>query len=151
MAILYVPVRTNPQTRPSRLMRSIPHYLVNSTATILRAYTMYRPLRVFTALGLLMILLGILPGIRYLYFYFVERSSGHIQSLILSAIFIIIGFQVLMIGLVADLIGFNRKIMEDVLFRMRRMELNDTLSDEPAPAAAARSASTSDGRGSDDC
>ncbi len=125
MAVVYVPVGTNPQTRPSRLMRSIPHYLVNSSATILRAYSMYRPLRVFTLLSSVLILAGVLIGARFLYFYWIGRGAGHIQSLILAAVLLIVGFQTMLIGLVADLIGFNRKILEEVLFRIRRMELDD--------------------------
>jgi glycosyltransferase involved in cell wall biosynthesis len=117
----YVKIRTNPQTRPSRLIRSIPHYLVNSSATIVRSYTMYRPLRVFTILGSI-ILLSINRGIRFLYFILLG-SSGHLQSVILAAILLIVGFQVLLIGLVADLIGFNRKIMEEVLYRVRYLEM----------------------------
>jgi len=119
----YVAIRTNPQTRPSRLMRNIPHYLANSSTTIVRAYTMYRPLRVFTTLGLLMLFLGLLPGLRFLYYWIVDGGMGHIQSLLLSAILLIVGFQVLLIGLVADLIGFNRKILEEVLYRLRRTEI----------------------------
>jgi glycosyltransferase involved in cell wall biosynthesis len=130
MAILSVPVRTNPQTRPSRLMRNVPHYLVNSTATILRAYTMYRPLRVFTGLGALMILAGFALGLRFIYLnYIVGQGSGMIQSLILSAILFILGSQTLLIGLLADLIGFNRRILEDVLYHLRRIELD--IADEP--------------------
>jgi glycosyltransferase involved in cell wall biosynthesis len=121
----YVPVGTNPKTRPSRLMRSIPHYLAHSISTILRAYTMYRPLRVFSAISVILILLGLAGGLRYLYFYIVHQSSGHIQSLILSAIFLIVGFQVLLIGLLADLVGFNRKIMEETLYRIRRLEIDN--------------------------
>jgi hypothetical protein len=122
----YVAIRTNPQTRPSRLMRNIPHYLANSSTTIVRAYTMYRPLRVFTILGVAMLIAGVIPGLRFLYYVIVEGGMGHIQSLILSAILLIVGFQVLLIGLVADLIGFNRKILEDVLYRLRRMEASDS-------------------------
>jgi glycosyltransferase involved in cell wall biosynthesis len=125
LPVASVPIRTNPPTRPSRLMRSIPHFLTHSTSTILRAYTMYRPLRVFTIMGLLLTLAGMVPGIRFLYFYVTEGTAGHIQSLILSAILLIVGFQVLLIGLVADLIGFNRKILEEVLFRIRRAELDN--------------------------
>jgi len=123
MAVEYVPVRTNPQTRRSRLMRSLPHYLVNSTATILRTYTMYRPLRVFLLLGGLMTTGGTVLGIRFLYFYLIGLGGGHVQSLILAAILTIVGFQVCLIGLMADLIGFNRKIMEETLYRVRRLEL----------------------------
>ncbi|HEX7975956.1 MAG TPA: glycosyltransferase family 2 protein [Anaerolineales bacterium] len=139
MAVAYVPVRTNPQTRPSRLMRSIPHYLVNSSATILRAYTMYRPLRVFTALGLLMILAGLVPGVRFLVLFLMNQAGGHIQSLILAAVLLIVGFQVLLIGLLADLIGFNRKILEEVLYRLRRLELDVAGRSEAGRSEASRS------------
>ena len=125
MAVEYVPVRTNPQTRPSRLMRSVPHYLANSGTTIIRSYTMYRALRVFSALGGLFLLVGAAIGLRFLYFFIVNNGqyAGHIQSLILSAVLLIVGFQILLIGLLADLIGFNRKILEEVLYRLKRVEL----------------------------
>ena len=123
MKVKYVPVRTNPTTRPSRLMNNVPHYLVNSSATILRAYTMYRPLRVFTIIGSLLTVFGVILGLRYVYYFMIGQGGGKVQSLILAAIFLIIGFQVFLIGLLADLIGFNRKIMEDILFRLRRLEL----------------------------
>lgn len=124
-AVEYVPVRTNPQTRPSRLMNNIRHFMSNQTATILRAYTMYRPLRVFTTLSALMILGGLILGTRYLYFFLQGQGGGHVQSVILAAVLWIVGFQVFLIGLVADLIGFNRKIMEEVLYRIRKAELDE--------------------------
>ena len=123
MTVEYVPVSINPQTRPSRLMRSIPEYLRKSTVTILRAYTMYRPLRVFSVLGSALILLGMVPGIRFLYFIYIGRRVGHVQSLILAAILIIVGFQVLLIGLLADLLSRNRKLLEEVIYRVRKMEI----------------------------
>jgi glycosyltransferase involved in cell wall biosynthesis len=119
----YVPVRTNPQTRPSRLMNNLRHFMASQTATILRAYTLYRPLRVFTALSALMVLGGSALGIRYLYFVLIGQGGGHIQSVILAAVLWIVGFQVFLIGLVADLIGFNRQIMEEVLYRVRKAEM----------------------------
>jgi glycosyltransferase involved in cell wall biosynthesis len=123
ISVAYVPVRTNPHTRPSRLIRSIPHYLTYSGTTIVRAYTMYRPLRVFSSIGSLLILLGMILALRFIYFYIIGQGGGHIQSVILSAILLIIGFQILLIGLVADLISGNRKILEEVLYRLRRVEL----------------------------
>ncbi|RPI30144.1 MAG: glycosyltransferase family 2 protein [Chloroflexota bacterium] len=125
----YVAVRTNPKTRPSRLMRNIPDYLINSTATILRSYAMYRPLRVFSMLSGVMIALGAVIALRFIYYYIVDTlmaglPTGHIQSLILAAVLLIVGFQVLLIGLVADLIGFNRKILEETLYRVRRLEVD---------------------------
>jgi glycosyltransferase involved in cell wall biosynthesis len=123
-AVEYVPVRTNPQTRPSRLMRNIPHYVSQSIATLLRAYTMYRPLRVFISLGILIALGGLVLGIRYLYFFSIGEGTGHIQSVILAAVLAIVGFQVFLIGLLADLIGSNRRILEEILFRIKRGELD---------------------------
>ena len=119
----YVPVRTNPPTRPSRLMHNLRHFMANQIATILRAYTMYRPLRVFSALSTLMILGGLALGIRYLYFVLNGQGAGHIQSVILAAVLWIVGFQVFLIGLAADMIGFNRKIMEEGLYRVRKSEM----------------------------
>jgi len=124
MPVEYVKVRTNPQTRPSRLIRSIPHYLANSGTTIVRSYTMYRPLMVFTMIGVILILAGMGTAGRFLYFYIIGQGSGHLQSVILAAILLIVGFQVLMIGLVADLIGFNRKILEELLYRVRFLEVD---------------------------
>jgi len=122
MVVEFVKISINPQTRPSRLMKSIGEYIRKSTVTILRAYTMYRPLRVFTGLGTTLIVLGILPGIRFLYLYLSGQRIGHIQSLILAAILIIIGFQVLMIGLLSDLLSLNRRMAEEALYRVRRLE-----------------------------
>jgi glycosyltransferase involved in cell wall biosynthesis len=123
MTVEYVPIGINPQTRPSRLMRSIPHYIRKSTATILRAYTMYRPLRVFSALGATLIVLGTIPGIRFLYLYSVGQRVGHVQSLICAAILIIVGFQVLLMAALADLLSCNRKLLEEVIYRVRKLEL----------------------------
>jgi glycosyltransferase involved in cell wall biosynthesis len=125
--VKYVPVRTNPPTRPSRLMHNQYHFITSQIGTILRSYTLYRPLRVFSALSGLMILGGLVLGIRYLYFFLNGLGGGHIQSVILAAVLLIVGFQVFLIGLVADLIGFNRKIMEEVLFRIRKSDLEEQL------------------------
>ncbi len=123
MKVVYVPVRTNPQTRPSRLIRSIPSFLALSAVTIVRFYTMYRPLRVFTTIGAMLITGGLALGARFLYFYLQNRGAGHVQSLILAAILTIVGFQVCLIGLMADLIQMNRKMLEEILYRVRKGEL----------------------------
>jgi glycosyltransferase involved in cell wall biosynthesis len=128
--IEYVPVRTNPPSRPSRLMRSIPHYLSHSILTILRSYAMYQPLRVFSILGAVFILGGILLGLRFLFLRYVfEQSAGNLQSIILAGVLLIVGFQVWLIGLIADLINFNRKMLEETLLRVRRMELEKQIKD----------------------
>jgi glycosyltransferase involved in cell wall biosynthesis len=122
LTIEFVPVGTNPQTRPSRLMRNLVHYLVNSIVTVVRAYTMYRPLRVFSFASAILLLGGLGLTLRYLYFYLNNQGSGHVQSVILAAVLMIVGFQVFLFGLVADLIAFNRKIQENILYRLRRLD-----------------------------
>lgn len=120
LAVEYVPIRTNPQARPSRLMRGLGDYLVNSGATILRSYTLYRPLRVFSTAGAVIFLLGLILAGRYLYFFLSGQGSGHVQSVVLAAVLLIIGLQVGLIGLLADLISFNRKMLEEILYRERQ-------------------------------
>lgn len=124
--VAFVPVRTNPKTRPSRLMRSTRHYLRQSVPTIIRAYAMYQPLRVFFLIGSVFILAGIVPAVRFLILrYILDQGSGNIQSLILSAVLLIVGIQIYLIGLLADLIAFNRKMLEDQNYRLKRIELQE--------------------------
>jgi glycosyltransferase involved in cell wall biosynthesis len=122
MRVVFVPVRTNPKTRESRLIRSVPSFLSLSVVSILRFYTMYRPLRVFTTLAGLLILGALLLGLRFLYFYATGRGSGHVQSLILAAVLAIVGFQTGLAGLAADSVAMSRKINEEMLYRIRRRE-----------------------------
>jgi len=123
IAIGHVPVATNPDTRPSRLFQSIWMYLRRSGSTLVRIYALYEPLRVFWGLGALGILGGLAIGARFLFQYLAGEGAGHIQSLILAAVLLIVGFQTMLIGLVADLIGGNRSLLEDTLFRVRELEL----------------------------
>jgi len=123
MAVVFIPIRTNPQTRRSRLIQSIPSFLALSIVTILRFYTMYRPLRVFAALGGGFIVGGIVLGLRFLYLLLRGGGTGNVQSLILAAILTVVGFQVCLIGLMADLVRLNRKMLEETLYRVRQMEL----------------------------
>jgi glycosyltransferase involved in cell wall biosynthesis len=120
--VSFVPVETNPPERPSRLFRNIRNYLVNSTVTLMRSFAMYRALRIFTIISIVMLLLGSAIGIRFLIYYFQGQGSGMIQSLILAAVFLIVGFITFLIGLIADLVSFNRKILEEVLFRLRKQD-----------------------------
>jgi glycosyltransferase involved in cell wall biosynthesis len=144
LKVTTVPVRVNRKLRESRLADSTGQYLKKSAATILRIYSMYNPLRVFFFIGGTSCLLGILLGLRYLYFYVIAGASGHIQSLILSAVLLIVGFQIIVIGLAADLISANRRLSEDILYRVRRMELthpdsgSSVVSDVTVKASSAR-------------
>jgi glycosyltransferase involved in cell wall biosynthesis len=123
MAIVSVPVVTNRVARPSRLFRSIPHFIQQSIATMLRIYAMYQPLKVFVTLGIGLASLGLLPIIRFLWFYMSGEGAGHIQSLVLGGMLVIIAFLSFLVGLVADLIGFNRQLIEMTLEKVRRIEL----------------------------
>ena len=130
LAITHVPIATNPNTRESRLFDSVTSYIKNSAATIIRVYAMYEPLKIFTYIGSVVFGAGFLISLRFLYFYLNGLGQGHLQSLILSAVLMIVGFQVLLIGLVADVISGNRKLIEDLLYRIRTMEL-DRPDDRP--------------------
>jgi len=121
-AVGHVAVLTNPQTRPSRLFTSTYSYLKRSIATLIRIYTMYEPLKVFTIIGSFGILLGVAISIRFVYFLIITDGRGHVQSLIFAAIFFIIGFQILVIGLLADTIAANRKLTENILYRVKKLE-----------------------------
>ena len=118
--VLSVPIHTNPPTRPSRLIRSITSYIRNSSVTIVRSFTLYRPLRVFTVIGSVLVALGLLLGARFVVIrYVLGQDVNQIQSLILTAVLLLAGFQTLLIGLVTDLIAFNRKILEEILYRLK--------------------------------
>ncbi len=123
LAITAVPVETNAKTRESRLFKSIPKFIERSLTTMVRMYAMYQPLRVFFYLGLTLSVLGALPVLRFVYFYFTDGGAGHVQSLILGGVLMLMGFMAFLIGLLADLISFNRQLIEMTLERVRRIEL----------------------------
>lgn len=122
LGVQSVTVRTNAPTRPSRLYQGIGTYLRKSMATIFRVYTLYRPLKTFFAIGSVLTFLGIVLGARFLWFFARGDRGGHIQSLILAAVFLITGFHTWLIALLADLIAVNRRLTEDVLIRVKRLE-----------------------------
>jgi glycosyltransferase involved in cell wall biosynthesis len=124
MAIAHVEITTNARTRKSRLFNSVFSYLKQSSATIVRIYAMYEPLKVFSYLGLLMFAAGLAVSFRVVYYYFEGQAFRHLGSLIAAAMLMIVGFQVVLIGLVADVISSMRKLVEDVLYRVRLMELD---------------------------
>jgi hypothetical protein len=124
LAIADVPISAQ-RTRPSRLFGSTWEYLKRSGATILRIYAMYEPFKVFTLLGGALLTGGMVLGLRYAYFWWIGEIRGHLQSAILSVLLLILGFQALQWGILADLIGSNRKLIEDVLYRIRRMETDE--------------------------
>ena len=123
IAITSVPIRTNRYLRPSRLVKSIPAYIQRSLFTILRIFMTYQPLRFFTLLGSIPFSLGFILGIRWLLLFLSGTTRTRVPSLILTAILIIIGVQLWLFGLVADLMAVNRKMLEEIQLRMRRAEI----------------------------
>ncbi len=130
IAMTSVEVRTNAELRRSRLFHSMFGYVKKSIGTIIRAFMMYKPLRFFTITGLVPFLIGTCLGIRFLIYYFMGVGGGHIQSLILAAVLLIIGWQTIMIGLQADLIAANRKLLQDIQYRIKNLELEQQISEE---------------------
>ena len=122
LAIAHMPIEAK-HTRPSRLFGSTGEYVKRSVATILRIYAMYEPFKVFMILGGLLFSAGAILGLRYAWFWWQGAITGHFQSAILSVLLLILGFQTLQWGLMADLIASNRKLIEDVLYRVRKAEL----------------------------
>ena len=125
MAIMWVPIHTNGELRPSRLFSSMFGYIKKSMLTIIRAYIMYRPLRFFVTLGVIPLIIGIGLGIRYIIYIATGSAEGHIQSLILCSILIILSALICVVGLLADVIAANRKILEDVQYHIRRVDYNN--------------------------
>ena len=126
MAITSVPIRTNEDLRPSRLLSSIPNYIKKSVVTIIRIFVVYRPFRFFMTIAAILFGLGFLLGLRYLYFHITEDSGGHIQSVILAGVLLGMGFQTGLIAFVADLLSVNRKLIEDVQYHQRLIEIRSS-------------------------
>jgi len=132
MAVRSVPIRTNPELRESRLIKSVSAYIKRSMVTILRSFMMYNPLKFFGAVGGVLFGLGLLLGIRFLVFYLQGSGAGHVQSLILTSILLLMGVLTWVVGLLADITAANRKILEDIQFRVRKL---DYLADGPEKPA----------------
>jgi glycosyltransferase involved in cell wall biosynthesis len=120
IVIASVPVRVNNDLRPSRLVKSIPSYIYRSVGTIVRIFVIYRPFRFFASLGAMLFFTGLLLGVRFLWLYWQGHGEGHVQSLILAAVFLMAGFQTLLIAFVVDLLAANRKLLEDLRFKVAR-------------------------------
>ena len=119
MAIISVPVGVNPELRPSRLITSIPNYIIRSAMTIVRIFAVYKPFRFFAAIGAGLFAAGFVIGLRFLWYYFKMGGDGHVQSLILAAVLLGIGFQTVLVAFLADLLAVNRRLLEDVRYRVR--------------------------------
>ncbi len=127
MPLVTVPVRVNKDLRPSRLVKSIPWYIKQSVLTMLRVFVVYRPFRFFMSIGAFLFTLGLLLGLRFLYFYFTGQGAGHVQSVILAGVFLGMGFQTGLVALIADLLAVNRQLLEDIQYKQRKQELDSLI------------------------
>lgn len=124
IALRHVSVAARPIVRKSRLFKSIREYIFKSLSTIIRIYTMYKPLKVFTSISAVILIVGVLVFIKFLHFHIRGTGTQHVQYLIVSAITVLLSFQVFMIGLIADLVSANRKLIENTLKRVKNLELS---------------------------
>lgn len=122
LQLVCVPISVNPDLRESKLVKNMFDYIRRSVFTMLRMFIIYRPFRFFSILAGLFLFIGMLIGARFLWYYMSGSGTGHIQSLILSAILIITGVQVGVIGVLSELLAINRKLLEDI---QRRLKLQD--------------------------
>jgi len=114
MAVTSVPIRTNEDLRPSRLLSSMPNYIKKSIFTIVRIFVVYQPFKFFVSIAGLIMSLGFILGTRFLYYFFLGEGDGHVQSVILAGVLIVIGFQTALIAFVADLLSVNRQLLEEL-------------------------------------
>ena len=119
LSIISIPIRVNDDLRPSRLLKSIPSYIKRSIVTIVRVFIIYRPFRFFFTIGFSIFGAGVVIGLRFLYFYSTGNGNGHLQSLILASILLGIGFQTIVVAFLADLLAVNRKLNEDIQYKIR--------------------------------
>lgn len=122
LAVISVPIRTNATTRPSRLFKSVPRFIVNTGITMARAYTTYKPLRVFVGLGFALTVCGMLPILRFLFLFAQGEGDGHVQSLVIGGALLVLGTLIAVMGILADLIAANRKLIEASLKRLAEIE-----------------------------
>ncbi len=123
MRVVSVPIRTNAPLRESRLIRNVPAYIQRSILTMLRIFVVYKPMRFFAAVGSVVFFLGMVIGVRFLYYFVLGLGEGKIQSLILAAVLLLMGFQLAIAGLLSDLIATNRRILEELQVEARSRQL----------------------------
>jgi len=148
MAIMSVPVRTNPETRKSRLFKSMWGYIKRSALVIIRSFMMYKPLRFFGAMGSIIIAIGLIFAIRFFIGFFMGHGDIYVKSLIFSVLMILLGTQTIILGLQADIISANRKLLEDIQYRMRKLDyelLKDNKISLTADIADKEAAAAKDG------
>ena len=139
LRISSVPIRVNGELRPSRLVRSILSYVRRSIFTMLRIFVVYRPLRFFMTVSMLPLLLGLGLGGRFVVYYLQDEGRGHIQSLILAAVMLLVAFQTMLLAVLADLQSVNRRLLEDLQLRERERNAAETAGQLRAGRTSSRS------------
>ncbi|MGM0664927.1 MAG: glycosyltransferase family 2 protein [Thermodesulfobacteriota bacterium] len=124
MAIASVPVSVNKDLRPSRLLKNMPSYIRRSIMTIIRIFVVYQPFRFFFIIGTVLLALGTIIGLRFLWFYFTTGGAGYVQSLILAAVLLISGFQTILVAFLADVLAANRKMLEEMKYSLNQKHYN---------------------------
>ena len=127
IAIVSVPIRTNEDLRPSRLMKNTWTYIKWQMLTILRIFVVYQPFKFFGTIGFILFGSGFLIGLRFLWIYFNDEGEGNVQSLILAGVLLGMGFQTLLIAFVTDLLAANRKLLEDIRCKTLEVSRNDEI------------------------
>lgn len=133
LKIVSVPIRTHATGRPSRLFKSIPQFIARQLMTMARAYATHNPMRTFALIGSVLTVLGILPIVRFLYFWATDGGAGHVQSLVLGGSLLVLGVVTGLMGVLAELIGANRKLLEVSLQKLRQLEDRLAQLNSPAP------------------
>lgn len=145
LTVVSVPVGANPGTRPSRLFRSIPRFIAGTAVTMLRTYTMFRPLALYSAVGLVLVVVGLAPIVRFLWFFAHGAGAGHVQSLVLGGVLLILGFMAFLVGVVADLVSVNRRLIELTMEKVRSLEAEGAVREPPAEPSLSGSREGSSG------
>ncbi len=135
MTIVSVPIRVNGDLRPSRLVRSIPSYVQRSIVTMVRIFIVYKPLRFFMTMSAVPLLLGLAIGGRFVAYFASGHGNGHVQSLILAAVLLIVGFLIFLLAIIADLLSVNRRLLEELQQKERRRAMAEKSAKHAAPGS----------------
>jgi glycosyltransferase involved in cell wall biosynthesis len=125
-----VPVRVNGKLRESKLFKGSHQYLRRAIPDMLRIYATYEPLKVFAGIGVVLTIAGLVPLVRFLYLYSIGQGGGHVQSLVIGGVLVLVGFETMIMGLLGDLISANRHLVESTLYRLRRSEMQSQLQSQ---------------------
>ena len=126
LTVASVPVTVNPKTRESRLVRSVPQYVVRSAQTIVRSFALYKPFRFFFAIGAVPFVIGMVLLVRWLLIYaFADDYQSRVPSLLAGIGLLLLAVQVWSVAFLADLLSSNRRTLAELRLRSKRLEYGD--------------------------